>query len=154
MTPIAPGKVVDRPGQCTLSKVGQRHHDTMETSRFDSCSVHQPQWGTGCAIDPDKIVGQVRLLALGPCTVGVVATIRLSEAAFACYSKVCAPPPAGHGGSTKDSYWKGKRRGTSSRKVMVSREYPTKMSQRREREIADNLEATAIRKAKIRTHFS
>ena len=26
--------------------------------------------------------------------------IRLNEATFACYSKVCAPPPAGRGGSS------------------------------------------------------
>lgn len=57
--------------------------------------------GTGCAINPDKIVGQVRFLDRGPCRLSIMGTkIRLTEATFACYSKVCAPPPAGRGGSS------------------------------------------------------
>ena len=73
--------------------------------------------------------------------------IHVSEAAFACYSKVCAPPPAGRGGSSKGS---GKLKvpskyfglwGAKHSKVAVTQPLNPKRSRQREQDIDDFLEA-------------
>jgi hypothetical protein len=80
--------------------------------------------------------------------------IILNETTFACYSKVCAPPPTGKGGSSRAAYLKGKRRGKSSRATGVDQPKPSLAQRKWEQAGDDAAEARQAFMTKLmsRTH--